>query len=108
MQPIQHDQEPGCDSRADESHERLQQQLVRQFAQGRELVLALGGVPSPIFALKGRKTDPEVTELDRPDDAAKVAVMETTRKISNQPEIVLTYERESCRVAFLAATDLLL
>ena len=73
-----------ANSRADESHERLQRQLVRQFAQGRELVLALGGVPSPIFALKGRKTDPKVTELDRPDDA-KVAVMETTRKISNQP-----------------------
>src|ERR1700761_8586429 len=37
--------------------------IVREAASGRELVLARWGMPSPIFALKGRKTDPGVTNI---------------------------------------------
>jgi len=37
--------------------------IVRNSAQGRELVLARWGMPSPAFALKGRKTDPGVTNI---------------------------------------------
>ena len=37
--------------------------VVREGADGRELVLARWGMPSPLFALKGRKTDPGVTNI---------------------------------------------
>ena len=37
--------------------------IVRNGAEGRELVLARWGMPSPAFALKGRKTDPGVTNI---------------------------------------------
>lgn len=37
--------------------------IVRNGAQGRELALARWGLPSPAFALKGRKTDPGVTNV---------------------------------------------
>ncbi len=37
--------------------------IVRNGAEGRELGLARWGMPSPAFALKGRKTDPGVTNV---------------------------------------------
>ena len=37
--------------------------IVRNGGQGRELALARWGLPSPAFALKGRKTDPGVTNV---------------------------------------------
>lgn len=37
--------------------------IVRNSADGRELVMARWGMPSPQFALKGRKTDPGVTNI---------------------------------------------
>jgi putative SOS response-associated peptidase YedK len=37
--------------------------IVRDGAEGRELVLARWGMPSPLFALKGKKTDPGVTNI---------------------------------------------
>jgi putative SOS response-associated peptidase YedK len=37
--------------------------IVRNGAEGRELSLARWGMPSPVFALKGRKTDPGVTNV---------------------------------------------
>lgn len=37
--------------------------IVREAANERELVLARWGMPSPIFTLKGRKTDPGVTNI---------------------------------------------
>jgi putative SOS response-associated peptidase YedK len=37
--------------------------IVRTGADGRELVMARWGMPSPQFALKGRKTDPGVTNV---------------------------------------------
>jgi putative SOS response-associated peptidase YedK len=37
--------------------------IVREAADGRELVMARWGMPSPQFALKGRKTDPGVTNV---------------------------------------------
>jgi putative SOS response-associated peptidase YedK len=37
--------------------------IVRESGQGRELVLARWGMPSPLFALKGKKTDPGVTNI---------------------------------------------
>ena len=37
--------------------------IVRNAADGRELVMARWGMPSPQFALKGRKTDPGVTNV---------------------------------------------
>jgi putative SOS response-associated peptidase YedK len=37
--------------------------IVREGPKGRELVLARWGMPSPIFALKGRKTDSGVTNV---------------------------------------------
>ena len=37
--------------------------IVRTGAGGRELVMARWGMPSPQFALKGRKTDPGVTNV---------------------------------------------
>jgi putative SOS response-associated peptidase YedK len=37
--------------------------IVRESSQGRELVLARWGMPSPLFALKGKKTDPGVTNI---------------------------------------------
>ncbi len=37
--------------------------IVRNGAAGRELVNARWGMPSPAFALKGRKTDPGVTNV---------------------------------------------
>jgi putative SOS response-associated peptidase YedK len=37
--------------------------VVREGPEGRELVLARWGMPSPIFALKGRKTDAGVTNV---------------------------------------------
>lgn len=38
-------------------------QIVREGAGGRELVLARWGMPSPAFALKGKKTDAGVTNI---------------------------------------------
>ena len=37
--------------------------IVRDGANGRELVLARWGMPSPLFALKGKKTDAGVTNI---------------------------------------------
>jgi putative SOS response-associated peptidase YedK len=37
--------------------------IVRNAAEGRELVMARWGMPSPQFALKNRKTDPGVTNV---------------------------------------------
>ena len=37
--------------------------IVREGGEGRELVLARWGMPSPTFALKGKKTDPGVTNI---------------------------------------------
>jgi putative SOS response-associated peptidase YedK len=37
--------------------------IVREGPDGRELVLARWGMPSPLFALKGKKTDPGVTNI---------------------------------------------
>ena len=37
--------------------------IVRNGVEGRELVMARWGMPSPIFALKGRTTDPGVTNV---------------------------------------------
>src|SRR3954453_12548950 len=37
--------------------------IVRNSAQGRELTLARWGMPSPVFALKGRNSDPGVTNV---------------------------------------------
>ena len=37
--------------------------IVRDGADGRELVLARWGMPSPLFALKGKKTDAGVTNI---------------------------------------------
>jgi putative SOS response-associated peptidase YedK len=37
--------------------------IVRNGAEGRELGLARWGMPSPAFALKGRKTDPGITNV---------------------------------------------
>lgn len=37
--------------------------IVRHGSDGRELALARWGMPSPVFALKGKKTDPGVTNV---------------------------------------------
>ncbi len=37
--------------------------IVRNRSQGRELAMARWGMPSPVFALKGKKTDPGVTNV---------------------------------------------
>ncbi len=37
--------------------------IVRNGEEGRELTLARWGMPSPVFALKGRKTDPGITNV---------------------------------------------
>lgn len=37
--------------------------IVRNSAEGRELMLARWGMPSPLFALKGRNSDPGVTNV---------------------------------------------
>lgn len=37
--------------------------IVRNAAGGRELAMARWGMPSPLFALKGRKVDPGVTNI---------------------------------------------
>ena len=37
--------------------------IVRNGKGGRELTLARWGMPSPTFALKGKKTDPGVTNI---------------------------------------------
>ena len=37
--------------------------IVRNGAEGRELVLARWGMPSPAFALKGRNSDPGITNV---------------------------------------------
>ena len=37
--------------------------IVRQGEAGRELVMARWGMPSPAFAIKGKKTDPGVTNI---------------------------------------------
>src|ERR1700710_1558787 len=37
--------------------------IVREGPHGREISLARWGMPSPVFALKGKKTDPGVTNI---------------------------------------------
>jgi putative SOS response-associated peptidase YedK len=37
--------------------------IVRNTADGRELTMARWGMPSPVFALKGRNSDPGVTNV---------------------------------------------
>ncbi len=37
--------------------------IVREGADGREMVVARWGMPSPLFALKGKKTDAGVTNI---------------------------------------------
>jgi putative SOS response-associated peptidase YedK len=40
--------------------------IVREGSEGRELILACWGMPSPLFELKGKKTDPGVTNIRNP------------------------------------------
>jgi putative SOS response-associated peptidase YedK len=40
--------------------------IVRNGPEGRELVMARWGMPSPVFALKGKRTDPGVTNVRNP------------------------------------------
>jgi putative SOS response-associated peptidase YedK len=37
--------------------------IVRNSAEGRELVMASWSMPSPAFALQGKKSDPGVTDI---------------------------------------------
>jgi putative SOS response-associated peptidase YedK len=37
--------------------------IVRNSTEGRELVMARWGMPSPVFALQGKKSDPGVTNI---------------------------------------------
>src|SRR5208337_2664744 len=37
--------------------------IVRNQPEGRELMMARWGMPSPVFALKGKKSDPGVTNV---------------------------------------------
>ena len=37
--------------------------IVRNQPEGRELTMARWGMPSPVFALKGRNSDPGVTNV---------------------------------------------
>jgi putative SOS response-associated peptidase YedK len=37
--------------------------IVRNQPEGRELIMARWGMPSPVFALKGRNSDPGVTNV---------------------------------------------
>ena len=37
--------------------------VVRNAPEGREMATARWGMPSPVFALKGKKTDPGVTNV---------------------------------------------
>src|SRR3984893_17242478 len=37
--------------------------IVRNQPEGRELMMARWGMPSPVFALKGKKSDPGVTNI---------------------------------------------
>ncbi len=37
--------------------------IVRNSPQGRQLAMARWGMPSPVFALKGRKSDPGITNV---------------------------------------------
>src|SRR3984893_12594519 len=37
--------------------------IVRNQPDGRELMMARWGMPSPVFALKGKKSDPGVTNI---------------------------------------------
>jgi putative SOS response-associated peptidase YedK len=41
--------------------------IVRDSLDGRELVMARWGMPSPAFALKGRKSDPGITNIRNVD-----------------------------------------
>ena len=40
--------------------------IVRNSEAGRELVMARWGMPSPAFALKGRKSDPGIANAAKP------------------------------------------
>jgi hypothetical protein len=51
--------------------------IVRETPDGREIALARWGMPSPVFALKGKKTDPGVTNIRK---IASLAAMAGTRK----------------------------
>ncbi len=37
--------------------------IVRNGPEGRELIMARWGMPTPVFALKGRTSDPGVTNI---------------------------------------------
>ncbi len=41
--------------------------IVREAAAGREMVIARWGMPSPVFALKGKRVDAGVTNVRRID-----------------------------------------
>lgn len=47
--------------------------IVRESKDGRELALARWGMPSPLFALKGKKTDPGVTNIRKLSSLAAMA-----------------------------------
>ena len=47
--------------------------IVRNSAEGRALVMARWGMPSPVFALQGKRTDPGVTNMGSPHDLSKTA-----------------------------------
>lgn len=43
--------------------------IIRSAAKGREMVMARWGMPSPAFALKGRNSDPGITNVRNTDSA---------------------------------------
>jgi putative SOS response-associated peptidase YedK len=45
--------------------------IVRGGPEGRELAMARWGMPSPVFALQGKKSDPGVTNVRIPSDCGQ-------------------------------------
>jgi putative SOS response-associated peptidase YedK len=77
MPPLLDDQKPSRDPGSHARHGRQDRYMpplpgifpdyaapiVRNSAEGRELVMARWGMPSPAFALQGKKSDPGVTNI---------------------------------------------
>jgi|SRR5450631_3385765 putative SOS response-associated peptidase YedK len=66
--------------------------IVRDGAEGRELVMARWGMPSPVFALKGRNSDPGVTNIRNVGSP-----MAWSREPLRRPVFVILGERDPAR-----------
>jgi len=84
--------------------------IVRNQPEGRELMMARWGMPSPVFALKGKKSDPGVTNVRNVKSPHWRRQNDGHRFRVDRPDLLIRFGRQKrediiCCLAFLYFPD---